>query len=736
MTVGKLVFWTWVSSEYQYDFLDFWVGYNGTETLIFSQSGVPILEQVVSYPGNNPNAIAVGASTDFDYRADYSQYGSQLDFLAPTDGGFSAVVTTDRTGAAGYNDGSHFNADYTMDFGGTSGATPVSTGVAALALSANPYLTAPDIRSLLRGSCDKIGGVSYDSSGRNLYYGSGRINAARAVAQSRPNLRVTLTLPTDPINAGDSMTYSILVRNIGFNRSGLITVTNPLPAGVTFVSSSPSPVSQAGGVLTFTGQSLAAGATWTIDVTTSTSSSGTKTILAGAANDVVETSTSDNVASGDLNILPVPELSIGDAQITEGNSGKANVAVQVALSNPSSKTITVACQTVTNTATAGSDFAPLNTTLKFAPGETNKTVLIGIVGDTRNEADESFFVHLQSPVNAMIQDGSATVTILNDDGLPLVSGTDLVRKEGNGGAGKAVFRFRLSAASGRTVSVDFNTQAGTAQSGVDFLPTNGSLIFLPGKTTANITVLVPGDKLLETNETFYLSLSNPVNCNLGTNLIACTILNNDPPPKAYLDDAGVVEGSSGNTTVSLNVRLATASELPVTMLYATTNGTALSGSDYVAANGVITFAPGETNQSIQVEVIGDSTSEPLESFSVRLSNPTNAILARSLARVSITNDDVALTSAGSVMVLNFDVVGLALNDSLRLEGQLKPDAFVVRFTGLAGRFYVIESTEQLGAQAVWNAIPETLRAGTGAVIEIDLPRERGAVARFYRVWVF
>jgi uncharacterized repeat protein (TIGR01451 family) len=736
LTPGKLVFWTWVSSEYEFDFFDFWVGHNGTETLIFSQSGVPILEEAVSYPGSNPNAIAVGASTDFDYRADYSQYGPQLDFLAPTDGGATAIVTTDRTGSAGYNTGATFNADYTTDFGGTSASTPISSGVAALALSVNPYLTASDIRSLLRGSCDQIGGVNYDSAGRNSFYGSGRINAARAVAQSRPNLRVTLTAPTDPISAGDSMTYSIAVRNIGFSRSGVTTLTNPLPAGVTFVSSIPSPQSQAGGVLTYTTTGLAAGATWTIDVEVSTTTAGTKTLIAGVRTDVIEISTTDNLASGDVPILPVPEISITDAAITEGNSGKTNVTLHVTLSNPSSRTVTVGCLTVTNTATAGSDFAPLNTTLKFQPGETEKTVVIGVVGDTRNESDESFFVHLQSPVNAMIADDSATVTILNDDGLPVVSGLNLVRKEGNGGVGKAVFRFRLSAPSGRTASVDYNTVADTAQMGVDFLPTNGTLIFLPGKTTANVTVLIPGDKVLETNETFFVSLVNPVNCDLATSLIACTIVNNDPPPKAYIDDTGALEGSSGNANVALTVRLATASDLPVTMLYTTTNGTAVAGSDYVAANGVITFAPGETNQTIQIEVVGDSDVEPLETFSVRLSNPTNAILARSLARVSITNDDAVLTvGAGFVMNL-LDPLGIGPGTPPTLQGQLKSESFVVRFTGLLGRSYVIESTERLDASAVWQELPGTFRLGTGALVEIEVARERTAPGRFYRVRVF
>lgn len=135
----------------------------------------------VMYPARYANCLAVGASTDWDYRAPYSQYGPELDFLAPSNGGWNSVVTTDRRGSVGYSSG-----DYTMDFSGTSSATPAAAGVAALMLSRNPNLTATQVRSLMRQSCDKVGPLSYSggetgAGGRNDEYGYGRVNARRAV---------------------------------------------------------------------------------------------------------------------------------------------------------------------------------------------------------------------------------------------------------------------------------------------------------------------------------------------------------------------------------------------------------------------------------------------------------------------------------------------------------------------------------------------------------------------------
>ncbi len=131
----------------------------------------------MSYPAAYPESIAVGAVTDFGCRSNYSQYGPELAFVAPSNGGYSSITTTDRTGTAGYNTASN----YTSAFGGTSSATPLSSGIAALVLSRNPGLTVSQVRQILQDTADKVGSYPY-SSGRNDRYGYGRINATAAVA--------------------------------------------------------------------------------------------------------------------------------------------------------------------------------------------------------------------------------------------------------------------------------------------------------------------------------------------------------------------------------------------------------------------------------------------------------------------------------------------------------------------------------------------------------------------------
>jgi subtilisin family serine protease len=153
-------------------------------------AGVPPTGLV--YPAAFPQPIAVGASTSFDCRAAYSQFGPELDLVVPSSGGglSNAVVTTDRTGAAGYSPG-----DYFSDFGGTSSAAPLAAGVVGLILSRNPGLTATRVREILESSADKVsrelGG--YDASGHSDRYGYGRIDAQRALRSTPTPSTISFT---------------------------------------------------------------------------------------------------------------------------------------------------------------------------------------------------------------------------------------------------------------------------------------------------------------------------------------------------------------------------------------------------------------------------------------------------------------------------------------------------------------------------------------------------------------
>jgi len=199
------------------------------------------------------------------------------------------------------------------------------------------------------------------------------------------------------------------------------------------------------------------------------------------------------------------------------------------------------------------------------------------------------------------------------------------------------------------VSVDFSTADGSAVAGVDYMATNGTLTFAPGVTTQTVSVTVIGDLTDEANENFFLNLSNAVNVTLTDTQGKATILDDDPLVLS-IPDISVLEGYTGTSEARFTVNLSKPMRVPVSVDFATANGTALAGSDYVATNGTITFLPGETNHLIVVAVIGDALDELNESFFVNLTNPLNVTLTDTQARATIVDDDDAMISISDATV--------------------------------------------------------------------------------------
>ena len=130
--------------------------------------------------------------------------------------------------------------------------------------------------------------------------------------------------------------------------------------------------------------------------------------------------------------------------------------------------VTVKYATANGTATAGADYVATSGTLTFAPGETAKSVTVGVIGDTTVESNEKFTVKLSSPSGATISRTTATGTIVNDDTapvLPTLSIADSSKAEGLSGTSAMAFTVTLSKASTTPVNVGYATSNGTATAG-------------------------------------------------------------------------------------------------------------------------------------------------------------------------------------------------------------------------------------------------------------------------------
>src|SRR3954454_4001991 len=197
------------------------------------------------------------------------------------------------------------------------------------------------------------------------------------------------------------------------------------------------------------------------------------------------------------------------------------------------------------------------------------------------------------------------------------------------------------------VTVSFHTSDGTATAGRDYSSRSGSVTFLLGETEKSVRITVLGDTLYEGDETFFLDTSAG-----GEEGHKITITDDDPAPVASVGNVTISESGGGGRFAAT---LSAPSALPATVDYATADGSAQAGSDYVAKSGQLTFAPGETTKTFFVDLASDTVHEDNETFVVGLSGATGATLAAMQAAGTIVDDDPAPVAAAQSAISNAPV---------------------------------------------------------------------------------
>jgi hypothetical protein len=364
------------------------------------------------------------------------------------------------------------------------------------------------------------------------------------------------------------------------------------------------------------------------------------------------------------------------------------VTVTAELDEMSGKPVTIPISTTAGTAKAGQDYTTTTGTISFAANSTVATsVDIPIIDDPLYEENEQAFTVKGGTSTTVTGTETATVTITDDEEQSEVEiDPDTVAEGGTLG-----FDVTLSPASERAVTATWTTADGpgadepdsthdTAKAGSDYTAGTGTVTFpaatsnLPaaGATAQTVSVKTTSDSFNEATEDMHVTLSNANVGTLGDDTEATgAITDNDPEPTATLSPtAAITEGNSGRTTKTYTVKLNRESGQTVSVDYevATSGGSATEVEDFFATTGTLTFAPGETTKTFNVDVVGDTTDEPNggnpETFKIDLSSSTADVDGNGVAgtvTVSINDDDPTPTfsvapitmdegDAGSVVV--------------------------------------------------------------------------------------
>ena len=379
-------------------------------------------------------------------------------------------------------------------------------------------------------------------------------------------------------------------------------------------------------------------------------------------------------------------LSVGDASASEV---AATLSFRVTLGGQSSVSVTVDYATEDATATDGQDYTQAMGTLTFAPGDVRQTITVSLLDDDKHEVSETFSVSLSDAVGATLDDGTGTGTIHDNDGSPFMT----IHGSEGPEHGLLDFVVTLSPVSGVIASADYVADEGfaardppafhLADTGSDFVYDKGTLTFAPGETSKTIRVQVLEDLVDEPVEAVVITLDNPVNvrfeprkgsdtCPWGacTNTACCdcgTILDDDLADLSISDASGP-EDSVGK--LEFEVTMSGASEVEVTVDYATSDGTAVAGSDYTATGGTLTFTVGQVAKTIEVPVLQDGRPEEDETLTLALSKAVNATIGDGSGTGIIRDDDPVPAT-------------LSIDDAKGSEGH-KDLAFTVTLSGDPG----------------------------------------------------
>jgi len=349
------------------------------------------------------------------------------------------------------------------------------------------------------------------------------------------------------------------------------------------------------------------------------------------------------------NQAALPSLTINDVTLTEADAGTQEALFTVTLSEPTNETVTFIYSTADGTATSGQDYEDTSGSRVILPGELNTTFSISIINDQLVENSENLFVNLNNVFNAT-PPGPSQVTIIDNDEVSLTI-DNLSVAEGNSGTTLFTFQVTKEKVSPSPVSVQYQTEDGTAIAGEDYTSASGEVIFPAYGATPSvqtITVEVIGDLSVEYNERFYINLSSPAGAVIADDQ-AIGIIVNDDLPTLSINDVSAAEGNSGYTPFEFTVTISEPVSNPVRFYYDTVWSliSAKPGEDYVRvyrAVGIID--PGTTSKTITVNVIGDTKYEPDENFAVKLSLPGGlpiVALSKRYGAGIIVNDDPALS---------------------------------------------------------------------------------------------
>jgi hypothetical protein len=344
-------------------------------------------------------------------------------------------------------------------------------------------------------------------------------------------------------------------------------------------------------------------------------------------------------------VSAVPRFGIGNATAFKGTAGTSDAGMIVALSMPAKKTVTVQFQTADGTGIAGTDYVATRGSVKFPAGTTWQPITIPVIGDRLARGNKLFHVQLRSPQGAKIGDAANNVRTID----PNVALTALAMSSQPGdyiGQGQMYLYTTLDTTFTPIRNFDngVSISLGAADNWeTDFAaPNNATLVSgvydnaqrfpfqdsgVPGLSvsgegrgcnTLTGRFVVKDARYASNGDVEHFAADLEQHCEGGTPALFGWVRYNSHLQQISVTDAVIESGKSAVFTVTLNPP----AKHPVSVKFATADGTAIGGVDYVITSKTIRFAAGETEHTVTVKLLTDGHGQ--KQFFGQLSSPSRA----------------------------------------------------------------------------------------------------------------
>ena len=360
----------------------------------------------------------------------------------------------------------------------------------------------------------------------------------------------------------------------------------------------------------------------------------TVTLNSGTGYSVHNTNGADTVTVTDDDVTEV-SFAAAASSAAEG-SGTRTVRVNL---SPAPATALTLNYTVSGTATSGTDYTSIGTSVSVPSGSSFINISVPITDDSTDEVAETLIITLASGSHYTIGSPSVHTLTITDNDVPAVSFSASASSIGEGGGSKNItVDISPPPATGFTLSY---AVSGTATSGSDYTSPSGTVGVAQGQTRVTIPVTVTDDSVTsEGSETVILTLSNGSGYELGSRTVhTLSISDNDGKPTASFNTSSATIMEGPNKSQSVRINLSPAPSSNITLSYSV-GGSATAGSDYNTLSGEKTVAAGSTSTTITIYIIDDTIEDTGETLILTLSSGTAyTVGSPSTFTLTITNDD-------------------------------------------------------------------------------------------------